>query len=69
MAILHALPPKTQPMDVLRTAVSALGAVDPDLNSNTPEANRRKAMRLTAAVPDDRHGVSSPTEQAQAGEP
>ncbi|CAN5473252.1 citrate synthase [soil metagenome] len=51
MAILHAMPHETAPMDVLRTAVSALGAIDPDLNSNTPEANERKALRLTAELP------------------
>src|SRR5947207_8015127 len=50
-AILQALPPQTQPMDALRTAASALGAIDPDLSSNSPDANRRKAMRLTAEFP------------------
>src|SRR5438094_6383105 len=29
MAILHAMPHETPPMDVLRTAVSALSAIDP----------------------------------------
>lgn len=51
LAILKALPPNMQPMDALRTAVSALGANDPDLTDNTPEANRRKAIRLTAQFP------------------
>jgi citrate synthase len=51
MAILRALPPKTQMMDALRTAVSALSATDPDLTSNDREANRRKAIRLTAQHP------------------
>src|SRR5690349_20367944 len=46
MAILTALPRDTQPMDALRTAVSALSSIDPDLSSNTPDANRRKAIRL-----------------------
>jgi citrate synthase len=49
--ILKSLPASTQPMDALRTAASALAAADPDLNSNEPEANRRKAVRLTAQFP------------------
>jgi citrate synthase len=51
MQILRALPPTTQPMDALRTACSALAATDPDLESNEPDANRRKAVRLTAQFP------------------
>ena len=39
------------PMDVLRTAVSALAAFDPDVADNSPEATLRKAVRLTAQVP------------------
>ncbi|QOJ01571.1 MAG: citrate synthase [Phycisphaeraceae bacterium] len=39
------------PMDVLRTAVSLLGHTDPDAQSNTPEANLRKAKRLLAKIP------------------
>jgi citrate synthase len=38
------------PMDVLRTAVSALSETDPDVASNDPEANRRKAVRLTGRM-------------------
>src|SRR5688500_13437684 len=49
--ILRALPRETQPMDALRTACSAAGATDPDLTSNEPDANRRKAVRLTAQFP------------------
>jgi citrate synthase len=51
MQILRALPRGTEPMDALRTVVSALGATDPDLNNNTPEGNLRKAVRLTAQLP------------------
>lgn len=50
-AILQALPHKTQPMDALRTACSALSSTDVDLESNAPDANRRKAVRLTAQLP------------------
>jgi citrate synthase len=39
------------PMDVLRTAVSALAASDPDVADNSPEANRRKGIRLSSQVP------------------
>jgi citrate synthase len=49
--ILQKLPSKTQPMDALRTACSALASLDPDLESNDPAANRRKAVRLTAQFP------------------
>ena len=50
-ALLRTLPATMQPMDALRTAVSALGASDPDLESNEHAANRRKAVRLTAQFP------------------
>jgi citrate synthase len=39
------------PMDVLRTAVSALAAFDPDAEDNSRDAVLRKAVRLTAQVP------------------
>ena len=51
LATLKALPPTAQPMDALRTAVSALSSNDPDLTSNEAAANRRKAVRLTAQFP------------------
>ena len=41
----------SHPMDVLRTAVSALAAFDPDTGDNSPEATRRKGIRLTSQVP------------------
>ena len=50
-AILAALPVKTEPMDALRTAVSALSSIDPDLKDNSLAGNRRKAVRLTAQLP------------------
>jgi citrate synthase len=49
--LLKGLPGTAQPMAVLRTATSALGHVDPDAAANTPDANVRKAVRLTAQVP------------------
>ena len=39
------------PMEVLRTAVSALGAFDPERADNSREATLRKGIRLTAQVP------------------
>ncbi|HLB68727.1 MAG TPA: citrate/2-methylcitrate synthase [Thermoplasmata archaeon] len=44
--------PKTMvPIDALRTAVSALGAYDPELNVTSREANLRKGLRLGAKMP------------------
>jgi citrate synthase len=42
---------KAHPMDVLRTAVSALAAFDPEVDDNSIEATRRKGIRLTAQAP------------------
>jgi 2-methylcitrate synthase len=39
------------PMDVLRTATSALSAFDPETADNSREATLRKAVRLTSQVP------------------
>jgi citrate synthase len=39
------------PMDVLRTAASALSAFDPETTDNSREATLRKAVRLTSQVP------------------
>ena len=39
------------PMDVLRTAISALSAYDPDTEDNSTEATLRKGLRLTAQTP------------------
>lgn len=39
------------PMEVLRTAVSALGAFDPDLADSSRAAMLRKGVRLTSQVP------------------
>jgi citrate synthase len=50
-ALLKSLPPTMQPMDALRTAASALAGTDSDVQSNTEDANRRKAVRLTAQFP------------------
>ena len=39
------------PMDVLRTATSALAAFDRDVDDNSSEATLRKGVRLTSQVP------------------
>jgi citrate synthase len=49
--LLKGLPRTAQPMAVLRTTTSALGHLDPDAANNAPDANVRKAVRLTAQVP------------------
>ena len=50
MALMKAFPTDALPMDVLRTAVSALGVYDPDSRDNSAEANLRKSVRLTAQI-------------------
>ncbi len=42
---------RAHPMDVLRTAVSALAAFDPEVGDNSPQATLRKGVRLTSQVP------------------
>jgi citrate synthase len=51
------------PMEALRTGVSALSMFDPEVDDDSPEANQRKAIRLTAqtatvvtAIDRMRHG-------------
>jgi citrate synthase len=39
------------PMDVLRTATSAIAAFDPDVDDNSEAATLRKGVRLTSQVP------------------
>ncbi len=39
------------PMDVLRTAISALATFEPEVNDNSQEATLRKGVRLTAQAP------------------
>ena len=42
--------PANDGMDMLRTLTSALGQYDPDADDNSPQANYRKAVRLTAQI-------------------
>jgi len=48
---MRSYPRDANPMAVLRTAVSELALFDPESEDNSPEANRRKAARLVAAIP------------------
>ena len=51
LELLRSFPPGANSMAVLRTAVSALALYDPGAEDNSEEANRRKALRLTAKMP------------------
>jgi citrate synthase len=50
VAVLRALPQGTHPMTALRTAVSALGAADPDADDDGAAAAVRKSRRLIAQM-------------------
>lgn len=50
LKVLKTLPTNVHPMAWLRTAVSLLAHWDKDANDNGPEANQRKALRLTAQM-------------------
>jgi citrate synthase len=65
---------KSHPMDVLRTAVSALSAFDPDVGDDSRAAVLRKSERLTAVVPTIvaahqrvRHGLEPVPPRADLG--
>lgn len=49
--LMKRFPPRSTPMDVLRTSVSALQLWDKEENDDTEEANHHKALRLTAQLP------------------
>jgi len=48
--LLKSFPTSAPPMEVLRTAVSALSMYDPDATKNDHEANIRKSMRITSQM-------------------
>jgi len=50
LELLRQAPRSALPMDVLRTAVSALAFYDPDNKKNDHDANVRKAIRLTSQI-------------------
>jgi citrate synthase len=49
LRLMHALP-ASNGMDTLRTVTSALGHYDPDASDSSPQANERKAIRITAQI-------------------
>jgi citrate synthase len=51
LAVLRDIPRGGTPMDALRTAVSALGLFDPNINDMSREAHIEKAVTLTALFP------------------
>jgi len=60
IGLMPTLAEQTSPMSMLRTAISAASAYDPDGWDQSPEANYRKAIRLVSLIPTliasyDRH--------------
>ncbi|MGV9412502.1 bifunctional 2-methylcitrate synthase/citrate synthase [Nocardia sp. NPDC003693] len=51
LSLVAKMPDNCHPMDVVRTAISWLGAEDPDEWDNSPKANRAKALRMMAVLP------------------
>ena len=49
--MMKSVPPEAHPMDVLRTSISMLAVLDPEEHDNSPEANIKKAIRITAKIP------------------
>jgi 2-methylcitrate synthase len=49
--MLRGVPRTAHPVDVLRTAISYLGAVDPDRSDSSQAGNIRKSIRLIAQTP------------------
>ena len=49
--VIDEIPTTAHPMDVVRTAVSVIGARDPDAGVATPEDNLRKSVNLFAQLP------------------
>ncbi|TFD64518.1 bifunctional 2-methylcitrate synthase/citrate synthase [Cryobacterium sp. Hb1] len=49
--IIDELPLTAHPMDVVRTAVSVMGASDPDAENPSPESDLAKSIRLFAQLP------------------
>lgn len=65
ISLMPTLAEQTSPMSMLRTAISAASAYDPDGWDQSPEANYRKAIRLVSLMPTliasyDRHRKELP---------
>ncbi|WP_135456503.1 bifunctional 2-methylcitrate synthase/citrate synthase [Mycobacterium sp. DL99] len=50
-SLLAKLPDNCHPMDVVRTAISYLGAEDPEEDDSSPSANFAKSLRMFAVLP------------------
>ena len=50
-SLLAKLPDNCHPMDVVRTAISYLGAEDPEEDDSSPSANMAKSLRMFAVLP------------------
>ncbi|WP_327151063.1 bifunctional 2-methylcitrate synthase/citrate synthase [Nocardia sp. NBC_01329] len=51
LSLVAKMPDTCHPMDVVRTAISYLGAEDPAEDDNSAEANRAKSLRMFAVLP------------------
>src|ERR1700729_2406589 len=51
LSLLAKLPDNCHPMDVVRTAISFLGAEDADEDNPDEQANRAKSLRMLAVLP------------------
>ncbi len=51
LSLLDKLPDNCHPMDVVRTAISYLGAEDPDEDDSSAEANYAKSLRMFGVLP------------------
>ncbi|OZF04594.1 2-methylcitrate synthase [Rhodococcus sp. 15-1154-1] len=51
LSLVAKMPDNCHPMDVVRTAISYLGAEDPAEEDNSASANLKKALRMTAVLP------------------
>lgn len=51
LSLVAKMPENCHPMDVVRTAISYLGAEDPAEADNSPKANREKALRMMSVLP------------------
>ncbi|OBB55170.1 bifunctional 2-methylcitrate synthase/citrate synthase [Nocardia sp. 852002-51244_SCH5132740] len=74
LSLVTKLPDTCHPMDVVRTAISYLGAEDPLEDDNSPKANRAKALRMLAVLPTivaadhrRRHGLLPITPHSHLG--
>ncbi|MFJ4650967.1 bifunctional 2-methylcitrate synthase/citrate synthase [Nocardia sp. NPDC088792] len=74
LSLVAKLPENCHPMDVVRTAISYLGAEDPAEDDNSPKANRAKALRMMAVLPTivaadhrRRHGLDPIAPHSQLG--